>query len=82
MENTEAIVLIKTVIKALLITFAYGLPALVAVYRRHRRAEAIAIVNLFLGWTVVGWLAALVWAFRSRSRGSSYRYRRRAYRGT
>ena len=82
MENADAVELIKTVAKALLVTAAYGLPALVAVYRRHRRAEAIAIVNLFLGWTVIGWLAALVWAFRSRSRGSPYRYRRRAYRGT
>jgi hypothetical protein len=82
MENFDALDLAKTVIKAVLIAAAYGLPALVAVYRRHRRAEAIAVVNLFLGWTVVGWLAALVWAFRSRSRGSRYRYRRRAYRGT
>jgi hypothetical protein len=81
MENADAVDLIKAVAKALLITAAYGLPALVAVYRRHRRAEAIAVVNLFLGWTVVGWLAALVWAFRSRSRGSSHRYRRRVYRG-
>jgi hypothetical protein len=82
MESADAVDLVKAVIKALLITVAYGLPALVAVYRRHRRAEAIAMLNLFLGWTVVGWLAALVWAFRSRSRRSSYRYRRRAYRGT
>jgi hypothetical protein len=82
MENADLVVLATTVAKALLITAAYGFPALVAVCRRHGRAEAIAVVNLFLGWTVVGWLAALVWAFRSRSRGSSYRYRRRAYRGT
>jgi hypothetical protein len=82
MENLDAVDLVKTIVKALLIAAAYGLPALLAVYRRHRRAEAIAIVNLFLGWTVVGWLAALVWAFRSRSRRASHRYRRRAYRGT
>jgi hypothetical protein len=81
MESADAIDLVKTVVKALLIAAAYGLPALVAVYRRHSRAEAIAIVNLFLGWTGIGWLAALVWAFRSRSRGTSHRYRRRAYRG-
>jgi Superinfection immunity protein len=81
MESAVAIDLVKTVVKALLITAAYALPALLAFYRRHGRAEAIAILNLLLGWTVVGWLAALAWALRSRTRGSSYRsYRRRAYR--
>ena len=24
---------------------------------------AIAVLNLFLGWTVMGWVAALVWAY-------------------
>lgn len=40
----------------------YFLPALIA-NRRHPHATAIAIVNLFLGWTFIGWVACLVWAF-------------------
>ncbi|MBI5018302.1 MAG: superinfection immunity protein [Deltaproteobacteria bacterium] len=40
----------------------YFLPALVAVRRHHHNRAAIALLNLFLGWTGVGWALALVWA--------------------
>jgi hypothetical protein len=30
--------------------------------RRHPNTVAIGILNLFLGWTFLGWVAALVWA--------------------
>ena len=39
----------------------YFLPAIVG--RKKRNAEAIQILNLFLGWTLVGWVVALVWAY-------------------
>ena len=38
------------------------LPTLVAKSRRHPNVLPIFLVNLFLGWTFVGWLIALVWA--------------------
>jgi hypothetical protein len=41
----------------------YFLPTLVAGKRKHPNGEAILALNLFLGWTFLGWLAALVWAF-------------------
>jgi hypothetical protein len=44
------------------ILVAYFFPTLVAVLRRHRNALAIGLLNLFLGWTVIGWVGALVWA--------------------
>jgi Superinfection immunity protein len=40
----------------------YFLPAFVGFYRKHHRALAIFAVNLLLGWTVLGWILALVWA--------------------
>jgi hypothetical protein len=40
----------------------YFLPILIAVLRRHRQALAISILTLVAGWTVVGWIVALVWA--------------------
>lgn len=40
----------------------YFLPAIVASYRDHHQANAIAILNLFLGWTFIGWVIALVWS--------------------
>jgi Superinfection immunity protein len=40
----------------------YFLPAIVAAWRHHSSVNAIATLNLFLGWTLIGWVAALVWA--------------------
>jgi Superinfection immunity protein len=70
MDNQDVVALAKVLAKALLIACAYGLPALVAIYRRHERSEAIALLNLLLGWTVVGWLVLLVWALRWTPRRS------------
>jgi hypothetical protein len=54
---------------ALFVPFALALgymtPAAIAVKRRHPKRDTIRAVNLFLGWTVVGWLAALVWSLDS-----------------
>jgi hypothetical protein len=38
------------------------LPTLVARSRNHPNVLPIFLVNLFFGWTFVGWAVALVWA--------------------
>jgi hypothetical protein len=43
----------------------YWLPTLIAVIRRTPSALGIAAFNFFLGWTVIGWIVALVWALAS-----------------
>ena len=40
----------------------YFIPALIAYDRKHKNKESIAVLNFLLGWTVIGWVAALVWA--------------------
>ncbi len=40
----------------------YFLPTLIALSRQHQNKLAIAALNTLLGWTVVGWVAALVWS--------------------
>jgi hypothetical protein len=40
----------------------YFLPAIVAHWRHHHSASAILLLNLLLGWTVLGWGIAIVWA--------------------
>lgn len=42
----------------------YMLPTIEAKLRDHTNVASIALVNLFLGWTLLGWVAALVWAFK------------------
>ncbi len=39
----------------------YFLPTIFAVFRHHANALAIFLIDLLLGWTVVGWIGALVW---------------------
>jgi len=46
----------------ILVAFVYFAPAIVASYRNHRNLNAVLVVNLFLGWTFAGWVAALIWA--------------------
>ena len=41
----------------------YVLPAGIAVVINHRQTAPILIINLLLGWTVIGWIAALAWTF-------------------
>ena len=41
-------------------TLIYFFPALIG--KHSNNAQAILILNLFLGWTLVGWVVALVWA--------------------
>jgi hypothetical protein len=43
-------------------TTIYFIPSIVAIERGHRNAGAIIVLNMFLGWTFLGWVVALVWA--------------------
>lgn len=44
----------------LFLTALYFLPAIIGRDKNH--ATAIFLVNLFFGWTVIGWVVAFVWA--------------------
>ena len=47
----------------MLIGFAlYFVPTIVAHFNKKTNFAAIFILNIFLGWTLVGWVIALVWA--------------------
>ena len=40
----------------------YLLPTLIANHRRHPNKVPIILLNVLLGWSFFGWVAALVWA--------------------
>jgi Superinfection immunity protein len=42
----------------------YFLPAIIAFARSKRDAISILVLNFFLGWTMIGWVIALVWALK------------------
>lgn len=43
----------------------YFLPSIIAKSRKTPDTPGIFILNLLLGWTVIGWIGALAWAFSS-----------------
>lgn len=55
-------ILSEHLIALLVILLAYFLPLFVAALRKAKARDGIAVVNLFLGWTFVGWVVALAWA--------------------
>ena len=42
----------------------YFLPSILALARNKRDTLSIFLLNLFLGWSVIGWVIALVWALK------------------
>jgi len=40
----------------------YFLPSIIALARSKRDILAIFLLNLFLGWSIIGWVVALIWA--------------------
>jgi hypothetical protein len=49
-----------TLIVIAAVGLVYFLPSIIG--RHKRNASAIVLLNFFLGWTFVGWVAALVWS--------------------
>ena len=43
-----------------ILLFFYFVPFLIGMNKRN--AAAIFALNLFFGWTVIGWFGALIWA--------------------
>lgn len=52
----------SALIVLLILVASYFLPTIVASARGHKNTLAIFLLNLFLGWTLIGWLGALIWS--------------------
>ena len=61
--TTDSFPIIFVVIGITIILLLYFLPAIVAYKRKHRNATAILVLNILLGWTLLGWAIGLIWAF-------------------
>lgn len=58
------------VLFALFVGF-YFLPTITARHLRHVNVRAIFVLNLFLGWSLIGWIVALVWANTKQQRSNA-----------
>ena len=51
----------------------YFLPTIVALSRGHLSGLAIFLLNLFLGWSLIGWIVALIWSCTGNTVANLYR---------
>ncbi len=50
----------------------YFVPTIIG--KRKKHLLSILILNLFLGWTLIGWIGALIWAINSPQKKNIYKY--------
>ena len=53
---------------------AYWIPTIIALVRGVPNKGSVIVINLFLGWTIIGWVVALAMAARSRPASPQYPY--------
>lgn len=58
----QAVEILTSTVWLALILVVYFLPAIVSGFRGHHNNLAIFWLNFLAGWTVIGWLIALIWA--------------------
>jgi hypothetical protein len=61
-EMLSAFVALGTLVGIAFSLVLLFLPTLVAKLRSHPNVFSIFLINLFFGWSFVGWVIALVWA--------------------
>lgn len=47
----------------------YFLPTIIAAVRQTKSILGIVLLNIFGGWTFIGWIIALVWALVGEAKG-------------
>ena len=66
-QGNNGVALVATFIFFPLSIFLYFSPTIVAISRDHPSVTGIGVLNLFLGWTLLGWVVALVWSYSSQA---------------
>ena len=54
-----------TIITILLL---YFIPSVIAFMRAHSNFASIFVVNLFLGWTFLGWVVCFAWSVSGKQK--------------
>jgi Superinfection immunity protein len=50
-----------------IVALLYFTPTVIAILRHHHSLVAVIALNWLLGWTFIGWVAALVWSLSNGS---------------
>ena len=46
----------------LILLVIYFIPTALAVYKKHDNINVIIIMNVLLGWSMIGWFVVMYWA--------------------
>jgi hypothetical protein len=49
----------------------YFIPSFTASVKKHPYTTGVFILNIFLGWTIIGWVGALVWAVSVKNKSET-----------
>jgi len=61
-ERCEMLGMITFILMMVLAAGVYFLPSIIAASVNKKAGCAIFVVNLFFGWSLIGWVVALAWA--------------------
>ena len=67
MENyTKAffIALVIYITIMILLILLYFLPSIIAMKKKNKNIVTIITINLFFGWTIIGWIFTLIWVIK------------------
>ena len=56
------------VIAVIALVSCYFMSTIIALVRDKCGAGTVALVNFFLGWTVIGWFVAFIWSCTGKTR--------------
>ena len=62
MTLTAVLQSVANLIVVVFFTIGYLAPSYIALRRGHHQLGPIAIINFFLGWTIVGWILTFAWS--------------------
>jgi hypothetical protein len=54
------------IITVALSVIIYFIPTIIALKNNHYNKVGVILLNIFLGWTLLGWIGALIWSFSKR----------------
>ncbi len=63
-SGTNSIAAVFAVIFFLSAICLYFLPSIEASFRKHENMIPVAMLNLLLGWTFIGWVVAYIWSLK------------------
>jgi len=61
-----------SILLTVLLGFITAIPFVIAMKRKHANMIILAVLDLFISWTIIGWFIELAWAIWGRSDSKEY----------